>query len=367
VVALQSQNAIVLSSTWDEALPRLRSSLLIGGGISILILFLGFADLPFSLLFPDKTISPNLIPFLSLYCLIGHSLIAFEHYFTFKKKFQLIGMMKFIKSSAIFFLALLAGISELGPFSIVYAFLGGHLVVALWLVLSGLIPFRLLWTKPVGFRDFLRDFREMMAFETSFNGILQGISHLPVVLLSAFYGEQIVAYYGIAQRVVATPIGLWSQSLAQVFYQKISEFYNRGTRFLFFVKSFFRKVIGLSIVYGVGVLLFAPFILTFIMGEEWHEAGTIARVIIPLIVVQNAAMPMSSIFTVLRTQRRMLPYYVFGFLGRIGLGLLLPYYFFDASYLQLLGAFSLFGVLYYFLYLRKIFMDIRDYEMKHLG
>lgn len=362
LVSLQSQNAIVLSSSFELALQRLGYTLIIGAVLSAMVLFLSFFETQISSLFLKGRNSTGIILSLSAYCLLGSSLLTTENYFAYQKRFRLIGLMKLMKSSSVFILILLAGILEGGPFYMISAFLGGHLVVVLWILIRRLIPIQKISVNLSGFLSFFREFRSMLFFETTFTLFLQGIVHLPVVLLSLFYGDQVVAFYGIAHKVVATPVGLWNQSIAQVFYKRITEFYNAGVNFFDFAKSNFQKVFSISLVYGVLVGVLAPYFMVWIMGNEWEGAGTVARVIIPLIVFQNAAMPFSAVFTVLRTQRQMLPYFIIGFFVRIILGFVVPFLYFDAHYLTVLLIFSMVGVAYYIVYLYKIFSDIKTYD-----
>ncbi|MFO8002555.1 MAG: oligosaccharide flippase family protein [Marinilabilia sp.] len=361
LVSLQSQNAVVLSHSSAIALQRLGVSLLISAALSFLVFLLALG----LKMTPLETILDNfsgVLPLVAVYCLLGSSLIGLEHYFTFRKWFKVMGLIKLLKSVSIFVLTLLAGFLNLGSSSLILAFLAGHLLVVLFIWIRGFVPLNQLRIRRHNFEKFIIQFRELLAFETTFSGFSQSISHLPVILLSIFYGEKVVAFYGIAHRVFATPLNIWSQSVTQVFYKRISDYYNATAGFYEFAKSAFRKVFWVALAYGLVSGVLAPLMLQWIMGEDWASAGIIARIIIPLLVIQNAAMPLTAIFTVLRTQRLMLPYFAVGFFFRILLGFIVPYYMFGATYITVLFMFTLTGIIYYIFFIRKLLQDVNSYE-----
>lgn len=366
LVSLQSQNAIVLSRTEKKASVRLGFSLIINAVFSILILLIALVIQASALnaLFGDVS---KFLPLVSLNCFLGSSIISLDYYFTYRKAFKLIGVFKLVKAFSLFLFTLGFGLYSIGQLSLIYAFIGGQLIAIGFVIFKGFIPFHAFVFRWDLFRNFLVHHRELLFFETSFNGISQGLSHLPVIFLSVFYGDNVVAYYGMAQRIFATPIGIWSQSVSQVFYKRLADMYNSGLIFYHFVVRTFKKVITLSFFYGLVGVLIAPWLLVSILGESWAPAGTVSRIILPLIVVQNAAMPLSAIFTVLRSQRRMLPYFLVGFLARIIFGFIIPYFVFGASYIVVLILSVFLGIVYYFLFIRKLLRDASKYEKNILN
>jgi O-antigen/teichoic acid export membrane protein len=98
------------------------------------------------------------------------------------------------------------------------------------------------------------------------------------------------------------------------------------------------------------------------MGSQWSEAGVLARILMPIIVIQSITIPFTTLFTVLKTQRRIIWYYAAGFLVRIVLGFLLPVILFDIGYQFGLIIYSISGVLYYLVYLKELFGQVKKFD-----
>lgn len=114
-------------------------------------------------------------------------------------------------------------------------------------------------------------------------------AQIPVVIISSFFALKDAGFYSLANRVVASPIGIVSSSLFQVFYQSFSVEKNKQN---FYKRKFIK----------INTMLLPPFILFwffleplfgFVFGKEWSVAGVYAQILLPLLYMKF----LSNLFT----------------------------------------------------------------------
>ena len=97
---------------------------------------------------------------------------------------------------------------------------------------------------------------------------------LPVFMLTAIYGLQIVGMYSLAYSLLIVSSSLISSAMAQVFYAEVSNMMRENSnkiKELYVATTRKLLVLGLPLI-GIPCLL-APFLFPLIFGEVWKEAG----------------------------------------------------------------------------------------------
>jgi O-antigen/teichoic acid export membrane protein len=302
------------------------------------------------------------IYFLPVYALFTSVFISFENFLNYKKRYIQIGYGKLIKASATLLITLLLGILTPSAESLIFALITGLLAVIVFQIWISGITWHIFQISKRKFKIFFFKYRDILTFNSSLAIISELNSHLPTILLSIFYGENVVAFYGMAQRFFSTPVSVWSNSIASVFGKESVERYIKSRNISGYFVSTVKKVIMIIIPFGVIAFLLAPWIFDTFLGKEWEASGGISRIIIPLIIAQNIVMPTTILYTILNHQKRILIFYLVSFFVRIILLFILPYLLFDINYIYLLMMFSFTGVLHYILYYRELRSQIENYE-----
>jgi O-antigen/teichoic acid export membrane protein len=149
----------------------------------------------------------------------------------------------------------------------------------------------------------------------------------PLLMISMLFASStLVGYYSLANRMLQLPSVFIGSSVAQVFYQKFSQFQkdpHKQKELLFstWKKLFLIGVIPFSVIFFFGVEIFS-----FIFGNNWSEAGRMASILSPMIFVMFVSSPTSTAYFVFGMQRINLWFGLFVFLMR-PLSLLLGYTF----------------------------------------
>lgn len=101
--------------------------------------------------------------------------------------------------------------------------------------------------------------------------------NLPVLLLSSFFGPASAGFYTIGRTVLSMPSRLIGKAIGDVFYPRIAEAKHKGEDLNKLIKKATLTLAGLGIIpYGL-IILFGPFLFSFVFGDEWIRAGEYAR------------------------------------------------------------------------------------------
>jgi lipopolysaccharide exporter len=179
---------------------------------------------------------------------------------------------------------------------------------------------------------------------------------LPVYFLYIFFGTAVTGQYAMAVGLSFIPISLLSQSLYQVYFQKITEKYNKG-------KPIAPDIAKIAI--WIAVLLAVPFLIItvfstritgFILGEAWMEAGVLLRYLMPWLFMVAVATPLGFVPKIanrLKTEMLIdMVYLAFRVLALYA-GVLLNNYYYSIFLFSLTGVLFLGFYIFWFLYLSR--------------
>ncbi|MFO7864054.1 MAG: oligosaccharide flippase family protein [Salinivirgaceae bacterium] len=189
-----------------------------------------------------------------------------------------------------------------------------------------------------------RRYKDMPLYNTVISFINNLSSQLPVFLLTRYYGAGTSGDFGMANKIVNTPMGMISQSVSQVFYRETSEIMHTGRNLKTFVHRMYRNMFRMAIVPFSLVLFTAPWLFEFVFSEAYTSTGYMAQVLIPFYFLSFINNPMTGLLTMLNRQKWGAFYQLTLLVARaaaIGAGIL----FFD-NVLITIGLFSLTGVVF---------------------
>jgi len=135
------------------------------------------------------------------------------------------------------------------------------------------------------------------------SGLLEKMSgHMPVLMLSSFFGEAISGFFSFSQRIVGAPSAIVARAFGDVFRQKANvEFQNTGNCSALFIKTF-TQLIVISPAPFLIFYFFAPEIFSLVFGEEWKIAGEYAKIMTAMFFLQFVVSPLSNMFLVAEKQ-----------------------------------------------------------------
>ncbi len=154
----------------------------------------------------------------------------------------------------------------------------------------------------------MKKFKDIPFFNTLINLVNTLSSHLPVFMLTSFFGLSYAGFYGLANRVIKTPMGLVQTSVGEVLFQEVSDMYRQRKEIYAFIKKMYLKLLKIAVVPFIILLVSAPYLFKIIFGSEWVIAGHFSQLIIPWLFLAFLNSPVSRIVTILNKQKEMLYY-----------------------------------------------------------
>ena len=119
---------------------------------------------------------------------------------------------------------------------------------------------------------------------------------LPVFALSAAGNLTTLGAFNRARQLVMLPFNLLGASIGQVFRQSAAAEYHRtGSCRRLYAKTFVTlAVAGTPPI--VILIAFAPDLFRIVLGPNWTEAGEIARILAPMLLIRLIVSPLTSVF-----------------------------------------------------------------------
>jgi len=279
-VTLRYDQALMLPKKNEEAASLLWASLLATAGISSLFLIL-------CLLF-----SRQIIVILNLPELKGRLLLfpisvfllgvctTFNSWCTRQKQFKRSSISQIVRSVVASGVQVSTGFTKTGPVGLIGGALLGDFLSSLFLWFQvkrndlKIIKEAFRWHNIKRLAIQYSNFPLYSSTQNLLNAISQNI---PVLLLAKFFGPIVVGYYALGVRVLQIPMDLILTSLRQVLFQRVSEVYNaEGDTYTLFKRTTLGLLI-LTIIPALVIIVYAPFLFSFILGKNWVTAGEYAR------------------------------------------------------------------------------------------
>ena len=350
-ISLKLELAVILPKKNDEGFLLFLSSLLTTTLLSIL-LFIGILIFynKITILFGEKSID-QLMYFLPLSLFFLGIVQSCSFWFNRNNHFKSISIVNITKSATSSIIQLILGLASFLKYGLIIGLISGQFISALF---SLYISFtgRIIEIKNLSFKkmiDLVNKYKSIPIFNTGI-GVTNTLSNqLPIFLLTGFYSLEMAALYGLASRIVATPMGLIGQSIGPVLFNEASRKHNNNENLKDFVFLSYKKLIKIALVPFIILGLTAPLLFGFLFGAEWKMAGTFTQLLIPWLFLMFLNSPMNYIIIILNKQKYMLIYDILLLIFRF-LGLFIGYKFLNNVYYSI-ALFSLVGVIFNLFYL----------------
>lgn len=139
---------------------------------------------------------------------------------------------------------------------------------------------------------------------SSWGGLLDALGpQVPQILFAAFYGAQVAGWFALGQRVIAAPLNIVVDSVAQVYFGEAARLPRDDPKAM---RQLFLRLTGrLVLIGGLPVVLIcalAPWFFTIVFGPAWETAGRYVQIIGPMFAVRFAVIPFFHTLSILERQ-----------------------------------------------------------------
>lgn len=272
-----------------------------------------------------------------------------------KNKFKNISKGLFVKASIMSSSQIAVGFSSFNSLGLIPGMLLGNFFQLLFLIKTSLKSNESL-IKKISFKKmffFAKKYSDIPIFNTLINLTNNLSNELPVLLMTKYFGLANSGIYGLAIKFTRAPIGIFQQSVSQVFFNKASKVYNDNGNLHLLVLKTAKNLLLISV--GIFIPLVATsFYLDLLFGENWTDVGLYSRILIPWLFFAFLSNPITSLIIILNKQKTIV-FYDFLLLIFRFLALFIGYYFYHNIVISLMlfsGVGMLFNILI-FIYLFK--------------
>jgi O-antigen/teichoic acid export membrane protein len=213
-----------------------------------------------------------------------------------KRDYRSLAANKIVESVVTPLASLVLGIYSWGAAGLIASLLGGKTVAALMLgqrAWREKKQSRISLKKEVMFEQ-ARRYSDFPLFSAPTSFLDMVALQVPVLLLTKSFGPAVVGLFALTARVLGAPLALASQSIAQVYYQWITEAGHRNNK-----TSYVLKVAGYLALIASGpvlaAILFSPSLFAFIFGAQWRIAGDYARILVIPLAIKFVVSPLAVI------------------------------------------------------------------------
>lgn len=128
-------------------------------------------------------------------------------------------------------------------------------------------------------------------------------SQLPVYFLSAFYTSHTIGLYGLALTITFLPMSLIGKSVQDVFFGEAASLGKSNPEEIKKLsQSLLRKLLVIGAVPMVILSFLGPKLFSFIFGDNWIDAGTIASILTIYAYTHFIFHPISTVFSIFEEQ-----------------------------------------------------------------
>ncbi len=161
-----------------------------------------------------------------------------------------------------------------------------------------------------------RRFAKFPLYETPSSWIDQLGLTLPLPMIATLHGAAAAGWFGLARMIVGIPNSQIGSAVADVFQMELASAVVKGdapgARGLFY--SLLRKLALMGLLPLATVIVLAPWLVPWVFGSRWREAGIAAAGIAPWLYAALIVSPLSRTLSVLQAQQYKLIYDVFAVL-----------------------------------------------------
>lgn len=127
-------------------------------------------------------------------------------------------------------------------------------------------------------------------------------NHIPVILITLYFTEEMAGYYGFTLRILSLPLALVASSILDVFKQKASnEFNELGNCKRIYLKTL-KKLLLISVIPFLILAFIAPDAFAMFFGEGWKEAGVYAQILCIMFFMRFVVSPLSYVLYIANKQ-----------------------------------------------------------------
>ena len=244
--------------------------------------------------------------------LIPVSVFAMGIYQTFynwalrEKLFKVISSSRIVQSIGTVVASLIIGWTQTFVQGLIIGFIAGQFLGAIYIFIIIHVRQPIEWgvIRYQRIREVAHEFRDFPRINI-FHALLDTLQNYGLnILISISFGNQVLGWFSFSYRILRAPLAIVGSAYSQVLYSEVNTMKINGTPFKPLLIKSIRKIMLICFPFFLVLLFFAPFIFKIAFGDEWEQAGVLTRLLIPWLVMNFLASPISQVPNIMGQQRK---------------------------------------------------------------
>jgi len=182
------------------------------------------------------------------------------------------------------------------------------------------------------YKEYIIKYKNFVRFQMPASITVSLRTELPNIMIGALFGNTILGYFSITQKLLTIPVTFLGQSLGKIFYQSISAMRIEGKEIGYFVNHNIKRGMIVAFVPMVLLAAFGDVAITIFFGMEYAAGGVICRIIVYRSLFNFISSATQGIDIVLDKQQYVL-YTCFSQTIFAAVSVFIGYYAFDSIYI----------------------------------
>lgn len=224
-----------------------------------------------------------------------------------KKMFKQISIQRMVNSISVNSFRLIFGTLNWGAFGLIFGTLLGSFL-SIFAFVKTFLSTKKSYASTADvkrMRILAKDYKSYPAIYLPHVLLDLGVDLALAAFIVEFYGKGTFGSFSYAYLMLKLPLSLFGQSLGQVFFNKSSELVNQKQSVYPLTLKTLKTLFYLSIIPFTVLFFFGSELFGFVFGERWIEAGRIAEILAPALLLNFIVSPISSLSLVLSKQKLM--------------------------------------------------------------
>lgn len=129
------------------------------------------------------------------------------------------------------------------------------------------------------YKRILREKKEFYYYQMPANFLGQFKEQIPVMLISRFFGTEVLGYYSVSIKYLKMPVTFLAQSIGKVFLKNVSELFREHKAVGEYTLKNISRAMNLAVIPMICIYAFGDLACTILFGNDFSESGTILRLV----------------------------------------------------------------------------------------
>ena len=228
------------------------------------------------------------------------------YWMTRHEAFRDISAANLIRSGVSTLMQVILGLASGGGLSLIAGRIAGQVLATVYLLARGKLLSRRYWIGTLReSKNIAKRYASFPTYRAPQCAIGLVAEQAPALTLGAFFGPASAGLYWLADRILALPCIVLSESTAKVFYAEATKRYQAGTSLIPLILKTIFGLASVALLPSIGLALFAPQLLS-LLGDRWEPAAVFVQWMTLWVFFRFSCAPIMPVYMILDDQRSLL-------------------------------------------------------------